>query len=102
MEVKLKEWVLKQRKEGYVVSGTSILSEARGMAVRMKIKDFKGSTFWISSFMKRNRLTVRAVRSVGQKLPDDWEQQMMNFVDFVSKTKKHILFNTLVTWKKFL
>lgn len=88
LEVKLKEWVLKQRKEGYVVSGTSILSEARIMAVRMKIKDFKGSTFWISSFMKRNRLTVRAVSSVGQKLPDDWEQQMMNFVDFVSKNKE--------------
>lgn len=87
LELKLKDWVLKQRKDGFLVSGTSILREARAMAVRMKIDSFKGSAFWICSFMKRNKLAIRAVSSVGQKLPDDWEDKMKSFVDFVTKNK---------------
>ena len=37
--------------------------------------------------MRRNRLSVRARTTVGQKLPDDWEEKVVNFREFVSRRK---------------
>ena len=54
LELNLKEWIMKQRREGFIVFISSILLEARVQAVRMKINNFKGSAFWVFSFMKRN------------------------------------------------
>lgn len=33
--------------------------------------------------MKRHSLSVRAVTSIGQKLPQNWEQKMSDFIDYV-------------------
>ena len=78
---------MEQRREGFIVSGSSILRKARAQAVRMKINNFKGSAFWIFSFMKRNKFAMRAVSSVGQKLPDDWVAKMESFVTFITQVK---------------
>ena len=55
LELNLKEWIMEQRREGFIVSGSSILREARAQAVRTKINNFKESAFWVLSFMKRNK-----------------------------------------------
>lgn len=87
LEALLKTWIINRRKQGFVVSGSSILREARGQAVRMKLDSFKGSSFWIHSFMKRNKLSIRAVSSVGQKLPEDWVEKKDAFVKYVTQIK---------------
>lgn len=87
LEAHLKSWITSQRKEGHQVSGSLIIREARAHAIRMNIHDFKGSPHWIFQFIKRNRVVRRAVTSIGQKLPDDWEQKMKSFVEFVTKHK---------------
>ena len=65
LELNLKEWIMEQRREGFIVSGSSILREARAQAVRMKINNFKGSAFWIFSFIKQNKFAMRSVSSIG-------------------------------------
>lgn len=65
LEVHLKEWVLAQRKQGFQVSGSSILREARAEAIRENYQGFKGSHHWVFNFMKRNKFAMRAVTSVG-------------------------------------
>lgn len=87
IESHLKMWVIDRRKSGFPVSGCSILREARAYAMREKIEKFKGSSFWVFKFMKRNSLALRAVTSVGQKLPADWEEKMRKFVEFVTQHK---------------
>ena len=37
--------------------------------------------------MKRNNLSVRARTTVGQPLPDDWEQKTLDFRHFVLRRK---------------
>lgn len=40
---------------------------------------------WVSKFMKRNNLTIRAVSFVGQKFPVDWEDKMKSYINFISE-----------------
>lgn len=87
LEAHLKSWLVEKRKEGHCVSARAILREARLHALRMEIPDFKGSASWICRFMKRNKLTKRAVTSVGQHLPDDWENKMSDFIEYVNNHK---------------
>ena len=38
-----------------------------------------GGPSWCSRFMRRNRLSVRSRTTVGQKVPENWEEKVMNF-----------------------
>lgn len=87
LDVYLKNWVINKRQQGFSVSASAILKEAKSYALRENLTGFKGSTRWVFKFMKRNKLTRRAVTSVGQNLPDDWEEKMRSFVNFVSEHK---------------
>lgn len=51
------------------------------------IVGFKSGGSWCDRFMRRNCLSVRAVTSVGQKLPADWEEKAAEFRIKVSKCK---------------
>jgi len=90
LEVHLKSWILEQRKNGFQVSGSSALIEARKHANLMNLKDFKGSANWVYKFMKRNRIVRRAVTSIGQNLPDDWESKMNSFRKYVTENKQDL------------
>lgn len=87
LEINLKSWLVDQRNKGFQISGASILREARALAIRLNIPSFKGSSHWVHKFMRRNKIVRRAVTSVGQKLPDDWEQKMATFVEFINSHK---------------
>jgi len=51
------------------------------------MNNFKGSAFWVFSFMKRNKFVMYAVSSVGQKLHDYWVVKMESFVTFITQVK---------------
>jgi len=56
----------------------------------MNVAEFVGGPSWCSRFMHRNRLSVRARTTVGQKLPDDWEEKVVNFREFVLRRKEEL------------
>lgn len=84
IDTAMKKWVVEQRAKGLQVHGVSILREARIFAKQHKIP-FNGSPKWVFLFMKRNKLVRRAVTSTGQHLPDDWEEKMESFRNFVTE-----------------
>jgi hypothetical protein len=83
LESQLKTWIISRRNENRRVSTTGIRLKAKELAKHLKINDFKGSKCWCFLFMKRHNLSVRAVTSIGQKLPKDWEEKMAVFGVFV-------------------
>uniref|UniRef100_K7GDI2 HTH CENPB-type domain-containing protein n=1 Tax=Pelodiscus sinensis TaxID=13735 RepID=K7GDI2_PELSI len=86
LEGNLLRWVLTQRESNHSVSTVAIQLKARVMAMEQKIYDFKGgSPNWVYKFMRRNNLSVRALTSAGQRLPNEWEKKMHYFKIFVHK-----------------
>lgn len=85
LEENLASWVRAQRDAGSAVSTVNIRMKAQTIATEMNIMNFKGNPSWIFKFMKRNQLSVRVRTTVGQKLPEDWEEKISNFRDFVAK-----------------
>jgi len=84
LEDNLASWVHAQRDAGRAVSTVNIRMKAKTMAVEMGIMNFLGNPSWIYKFMKRKQLSVRVRTTVGQRLPDDWEEKMSSFRDFVA------------------
>lgn len=83
LEENLKQWIVTQRENHRAVSTVAIKMKARLMAAEKQIGDFKGGANWVYKFMKRNNLSVRARTTVGQHLPDNWEQKIQDFQEFV-------------------
>ena len=90
LEEAMKSWVLSQRASAFQVSGTEILLEARRQAPDLGIQDFKGSPKWAYIVMKRNDFVRRAVTSVGQSLPPDWEEKVAKFSEYVDQNKAEL------------
>ena len=85
---KLKDWVLDVRRiQKCQVSVNHIKSKAQDLASENGLTDFKGTTSWVRKFMVRNRLSVRRRTTQGQRLPDNWEAQVNDFVSFVKQKK---------------
>lgn len=85
LEVDLKNWLIEKRGKNEAVSTVAIRNQAKRMALQKNITDFKGGFSWIFKFMKRNKLSVRTRTTVGQQLPDNWEELLNNFNHFVDK-----------------
>ena len=84
LEEDLKEFVL--GKAGRGLSTVVIRARAKQMAKDRGIADFIGGPSWCHRFMRRNGLSVRASTTVaGQRLPNNWEDLMTNFVDFTDR-----------------
>ena len=56
----------------------------------MNLANFVGGPSWCHRFMRRNKLSVRTRTTVCQKLPDDWEEKMTSFQDFVKRRKTEL------------
>ena len=82
LEKQVGEWVTQQRSNGRAVSTVRIKLMAKEMAKNANISDFKASNGWCQKFMKRNKLSVRVRTTVGQKLPEMWEQKCADFTAF--------------------
>jgi transposase-like protein len=90
LEIEVKNWIKSERKEGRRVSTVTIILKAKEIAEKNSIVNFKGSQMWCHRFMRRHRLSVRAVTSVGQKLPVHWEEKMASFKLFVENAKSGV------------
>jgi len=84
LERTLKEWVISQRERSRAVTTVMIRFKAKELAKQMNVAEFVGGPSWCSRFMRRNHLSAHARTTVGQKLPDDWEEKVVNFREFVS------------------
>lgn len=92
LEKELCEWIENQRKNGRSLSTVLIRIKANQMAVAKGLNDFRGGPSWCNRFFRRNKLTMRARTTVGQKLPDDWEKKKELFLKFVKEeVKKYAL-----------
>jgi len=100
LERTLKEWITSQRENSHAVTTVMIHLKAKELARQMNVAEFIGGLSWCSRFMRGNRLSVRARTTVGQKLPDDWEEKVMNFREEKrSLASKQIVFSTRMKFR---
>ena len=90
LEDELKDWILNERAEGKKVSTVIIMLKAKEIALRNGIVKLRASDSWCNRFMKRHRLSVRTATSIGQKLPDDWQEKIEKFKLYLNKIKDGI------------
>ena len=90
LERTLKDWVVSQRENSRAVTTVMIRLKAKELAKQMNVAEFVGGPSWCRRFMRRNRLSVRSRTTVGQKLPNDWEEKVTNFRQFVSRRKEEL------------
>ena len=87
LERTLKEWIVSQREKSHAVTTVMIRLKAKELAKQTNVTDFVGGPSWCSRSVRRNRLSVRSRTTVGQKLPENWEEKVANFRQFVSQRK---------------
>ena len=90
LERTLKDWVVSQRENSRAVTTVMIRLKAKELAKQMNVTEFVGGPSWCSRFMRQNRLSVRSRTTVGQKLPNDWEEKVTNFRQCVSQRKDEL------------
>lgn len=83
LEDDLSTWIITLREAGRSISTVAIRMKARELAERQGINNFYASPTWCYKFMRRKKFSIRTRTTVGQKLPDDWEEKMDNFKTFV-------------------
>ena len=89
LERTLKEWIVSQSENSRAVTTVMTRLKAKELAKQTNVADFVGGLSWCGRFMHRNCLAVRS-RTVGQKLPENWEEKVGNFRQFVSRRKEEI------------
>ena len=77
LERTLKEWIISQRENSRAVTTVMIRLKAKELAKQMNVAEFVGGPSWCSRFMRQNRLSMRLRTTVGQKLPENWEEKVL-------------------------
>jgi hypothetical protein len=94
-EKKLYSWIIEQRKQGLAVTYTTvkvamfeILKEPEMTALYgNSAENFKASFRWLTSFMKRYKLSLRRRTKISQKLPKQTEELLEQFYQFVTRLR---------------
>ena len=88
LEEELKNWIIERRRVGKrQVSTIAIRLKAKMLAKEKSWNTFIGENNWCHRFIQRHELSIRAVTSVGQPLPSDWEQKLADFHNYFSRIK---------------
>jgi len=69
-----------------------ILIEARRLAIEMSIIDFAGTTSWCERFMRKNDLCMLTKTTIAQKLPREYERNIIEFHKYVINMRKKLCF----------
>ena len=85
LEDEMEEWVNTQRSSARGVSTVQIRLKAQQYAKENQIEDFSGSPSWCLRFMRRKNLSLRTRTTMAQKLPDDHQDQIDSFREFIGK-----------------
>jgi len=94
LEECVKNWIKDHRKNGIAVSTKMILIEARRLAIEMSVTDFAGTTSWCERFMRRNGLCMRTKTTIAQKLPREYEREIIEFHKYVINMRNKLCFET--------
>ena len=89
MEKKVVDFIQTRRKEGCAVS-TTVEVRQKALAVMKEIdgnSDFKASSNWCTSFMRRSKMSVRMRTNIAQRLPDDFEHKLVEYQQLVIKLR---------------
>lgn len=90
LENAVEDWVTANRQNGYIISRNSI----RLFALKWSKSnyeentDFKATIGWCDRFMKRKNLVLRQRTKIAQKLPEDYNDKLINFQRFVINLRK--------------
>lgn len=86
-----------RRAQGLRVNGKWISDTAREEASKIGIDEtvFKASKGWISRFLNRYDLSLRALTTVGQNDPEDAKEQALHFFDYFSRLRQRLTGYTL-------
>ncbi|KAJ7345310.1 hypothetical protein JRQ81_001260 [Phrynocephalus forsythii] len=88
LEEPVKEFVHNHRKAGIALSTKMIIIQAVRISKELQIHDFKGTASWCQRFMKRHELRMRTRTRIAQSMPDDYEEKIINFHNFIIKQRK--------------
>lgn len=92
LEKVLSDWIIDNRRQGYVVSRTAIRLRALRLAKDEKFapvnNSFRASQHWCTRFMNRYGLCLRRRTKISQKMPSDLEEKIMNFQKYVIEKRK--------------
>ena len=88
MKEKVLEWVLECRLQGIAVSMVEIRLQARLIAKKLAITEFQSSADWCYAFMRCNYLSIRHRTHISQKLPENYEDKLVEFQRFIIKQRK--------------
>ena len=85
VEQQVYDWVSERRLQGIAVSTVEIRLQGRLIAKKLGLQDFKGSADWCYGFMRRKELSIRSQTHISQKLPEDYEDKLVQFQRFIIK-----------------
>ena len=88
VEQQVYDWVSERRLQGIAVSTVEIHLQGRLIAKKLGLQDFKGSADWCYGFMRRKELSIRRRTHISQKLPEDYEDKLVQFQRFIIKQRK--------------
>ena len=82
LEIDVVEWIRNLRAEGVTVHGNPIRNFAKERArfYGLTSEQFKASRGWLCRFLRRHKLTRRAITSVGQSIPANAPLLAKNFI----------------------
>ena len=85
IEEDLAAWITSKRQEGVAVSTTVICLKAKALACEKDIAadTFKTSQSWCYKFLACNSFSIRRRTTVAQKLPENFEDKLINFQQFI-------------------
>ncbi|MCU7901008.1 MAG: hypothetical protein KZQ66_02470, partial [Candidatus Thiodiazotropha sp. (ex Lucinoma aequizonata)] len=88
VEVQLLEWITDRRRQGIAVATIEIRLQAKMIANRLQQTAFKVSVNWVYAFLKRHSLSIRRRTHIAQKLPEDYDDKLLEFQRFIINERK--------------
>ena len=85
---KVLEFVMERRQCGQSVCTSEISVHGTKVSMSMKIKDFKASADLCYAFMTWKDLSIRRRTHISQKLPEDYEDKLVEFQKSIIKQRK--------------
>jgi hypothetical protein len=90
IEQKLTAWVAQERKDGHIVSYTTLRTEAQRIAKELGFKDFRASWTWMHSFCERNGFSYRLPTHVAQQNTKPPNQKCFDMLVHLNSIKYHL------------
>ena len=89
LEDELAEWIDGLRAKNLRITCSNVKSKALELAQVRGKDDFCASRGWIANFLRRNSFSLRRRTTVGQKLPCDLINKVVNFIITTRKLRHH-------------